>query len=387
MDVCIVGGGIAGLTLAYWLSEKGDNVTVLEKSSSLRTEGYMIDFFGPGYEVAEKMGLMNELRNIHYPIDSLVFMKNDGEKKYDIPYPKLRKLMDDKHFNFMRGDLESVLYKQVKNRVNVKFDSSPVSIDQDDDHVYVTLTDESTLTSDLLVGADGMRSSVRSLAFNETFNNSIRYIGYYTAAYIIDDPAVLSKTGRSFYTYSEPGAQVSVYPIRGNKVATFFLYTYPEQQGHVTQERAFHQLHEQFGHMNWIVPDLLKASVDADDFYFDEVSQVELPEWRNGRITFVGDSCQCVSLLAGQGASMAMAGAYTLAKSLENQTDLSTALAHYEQSLHSDIEALQRSARKFANYFLPDSWWRIYVRDVLTRASVLPGIRKFVNFKTVRLPQ
>ncbi|WP_377889966.1 FAD-dependent oxidoreductase [Alkalihalobacillus sp. R86527] len=388
MDVSIVGGGIAGLTLAYWLSERGDRVTVLEKSSSLRAEGFMIDFFGPGYDVAEMMGIHDELKTIHYPVDALVFMKNSGEEKYRIPYQKMRSLMNNKHYNFMRGDLEQVLYEKIRDRVDVKFNASPISIDQDENNVTVTLSDGSTVTSDLLVGADGMRSAVRSLAFNEDRNHSIRYIGYYTAAYIIDDPEILKKTGGSFYTYSEPGRQVSVYPIRGDKVATFFLYTNPEQQGHVNKEEALRQLTEKFGHMDWIVPDLLRAGNDANDFYFDEVSQVELSEWKNGRITFVGDSCQCVSLLAGQGASMAMAGAYTLAKSLEEHpADLTHALSEYEHSLHSDIETLQRSARKFANYFLPDSWWRLYVRDVLTRASILPGVRKFVNFKTVRLPK
>lgn len=388
MDVCIVGGGIAGLTLAYWLIERGDRVTVLEKSSSLRDEGYMIDFFGPGYDVAERMGLLEKLKEIHYPVDALVFMKKTGEEKYRIPYQKLRDLMNGKHYNFMRGDLEHVLYETIRDRVDMIFNASPVSIAQNDHNVTVTLSDGSSVTSDLLVGADGLRSTIRSLAFNEDRNHSIRYIGYYTAAYIIDDPEVLKKMGGSFYTYSEPGCQVSVYPIRGDKMATFFLYSYKEQQGQLTKEEALQQLTQKFGHMDWIVRDLLRAGVDAKDFYFDEVSQVELPEWKNGRITFVGDSCQCVSLLAGQGASMAMAGAYTLAKSLdEHSTDLAEALSTYENSLHPDIDSLQRSARKFANYFLPDSWWRLYVRDVLTKASILPGVRKFVNVKTVRLPK
>ena len=171
-------------------------------------------------------------------------------------------------------------------------------------------------------------------------------------------------------------------------MATFFLYRYPEQQGHVEKEEALEQLNEYFGHMNWIVPDLLQAGKKAKDFYFDEVSQVVLPKWRNGRVIFVGDSCQCISLLAGQGASMAMAGAYTLAKSLEEYPDdLEAALADYERSLHSDIEKLQKSARRFASFFLPSSWWGILVRDVLTRVSVWPGVRKIVKFSTVRLPK
>ncbi|MFK3960730.1 FAD-dependent oxidoreductase [Guptibacillus hwajinpoensis] len=387
MDVCIVGGGIAGLTLAHCLSERGDHVTIVEKSPSIRTEGYMIDFFGAGYDVAEKLGMLDDLSRIHYPIDSLSFLKGNGSEKYRVSYQALRELLNQKHFNFMRGDLEKVLYEKVREQVAFRFDASPERIEQDAEKAHVSLSDGTKLTCDLVVGADGMRSKVRSLSFKKK-KEQIRYMGYYTAAYIIEDPSFLEKIDKNFYTYSEPNRQVSVYPIRGNKVATFFLYRYPEQQGHVQKKEALEQLNEYFGHMNWIVPDLLEAGKEAQDFYFDEVSQVGLPQWRNGRITFVGDSCQCISLLAGQGASMAMAGAYTLAKSLDQHpNDLEAALTDYERSLHPDIDKLQKSARRFASFFLPSSWWGIFVRDVLTRVSVWPGVRKLVNFSTVRLPK
>lgn len=387
MNVCIVGGGIAGLTLAYCLSESGNHVTIVEKSPSIRTEGYMIDFFGAGYDVAEKLGIIEELRRIHYPIESLAFLKPSGSEKYRIPYQSLRELLNQRHFNFMRGDLEKVLYEKVRERVMFRFGVSPEQIQEDGEKANVSLSDGTKLTCDLVVGADGMRSKVRSLSCKDE-KEPIRYMGYYTAAYIIEDPAFLEKIDKSFYTCSEPNRQVSVYPIRGNKVATFFLYRYPKQQGHVQKEEALEQLNENFGHMNWIVQDLLEAAKEAKDFYFDEVSQVELPKWRNGKVTFVGDSCQCISLLAGQGASMAMAGAYTLAKSLEEYpNDLEAALTDYERSLHQDIVKLQKSARRFASFFLPSSWWGIFVRDVLTRVSVWPGVKKFVNFSTVRLPK
>ncbi|MGA9286987.1 MAG: FAD-dependent oxidoreductase [Anaerobacillus sp.] len=387
MDVCIIGGGIAGLTLAYSLSERGDRVTIVEKSPSIRTEGYMIDFFGAGYDVAEKLGMLDELGDIHYPIDSLGFMKGNGTEKYKISYRALRELLNQRHFNFMRGDLEKVLFEKVRDQVTFLFDVSPSKITEDVEKAHVTLSDGTELTCDLVVGADGMRSTVRSLTFKEK-KQPIRYMGYYTAAYIIEDPTFLKKIGENFHTYSEPDRQVSVYPIRGKKAATFFLYRYPEQQGHVQKEKALEQLNDHFGHMSWVVPELLKSGKDAKDFYFDEVSQVELSEWHKGRVTFVGDACQCISLLAGQGASMAMAGAYTLAKSLEEHPDdLEAALKTYEKSLHPEIKKLQKSARRFASFFLPGSWWGIHVRDILTKISVWPGVRKVVNFSTVRLPK
>ncbi|MFZ0369604.1 MAG: FAD-dependent oxidoreductase, partial [Halobacillus sp.] len=110
MKVIIVGGGIAGLTLAYWLNRNGNDVKVIEKASELRTEGYMLDFFGPGYDVAEEMGILEQLSRIHYPISGLEFRNEKGKFKFKLPYPSLRHLFNGRHFNFLRGDLEQVLY-------------------------------------------------------------------------------------------------------------------------------------------------------------------------------------------------------------------------------------------------------------------------------------
>ncbi|UOQ48207.1 FAD-dependent oxidoreductase [Gracilibacillus caseinilyticus] len=121
MKVMIAGGGIAGLTLAYWLQKNGNSVYIIEKSNELRTKGYMLDFFGPGYDVTEKMGIIGQLRQIHYPISGLTFLNKEGKIKFSLSYPSLRELFDNRHFNFMRGDLEQVLYHLIKDRVTFQF--------------------------------------------------------------------------------------------------------------------------------------------------------------------------------------------------------------------------------------------------------------------------
>ncbi|SFF57088.1 2-polyprenyl-6-methoxyphenol hydroxylase [Halobacillus alkaliphilus] len=386
MKVIIVGGGIAGLTLAYWLNRNGNDVQIIEKASELRTEGYMMDFFGPGYDVAEKMEILDQLSRIHYPISGLEFLNEDGKFKFKLPYPSLRYLFNGRHFNFLRGDLEQVLYDLVKDRVDFKFGETIDDIQQDDDQVHVTLSDGSRDTADVVVGADGVRSRVRSLVFGD-HQNYIKHMGYDTAAYIIENSNMNKELNNAFYSLSSPGLQASVYPIRGDRSATFFLYKSSKKEEHLSREEAEDELKNHFKHMGWIVPELLNKAEETSDFYYDEVSQVVMPHWSKGRVVLAGDSCQAVSLMAGQGASLAMTGAYVLARCLQENNDVTQALDKYEVDLKPQVMKTQASGRRFAHYFLPDTRWRIFIRDVTMRISVLPIIRKFVNMNRARIPK
>ncbi|RLQ92293.1 FAD-dependent monooxygenase [Falsibacillus albus] len=387
MNVLIVGAGIAGLTLADQLDREGHAVEIIEKSPGLRTEGYMMDFFGAGYDVAEKIGLIEDLRTIHYPIDSLRVKNADGTTKYSLNYQSLIKLLDGRHFNFMRGDLERVLYERIKERVQVTYGTSIDSLQQDDQEVHAVLSNGTERRCDLLVGADGIHSKVRRLAFGEE-EKFVHSMGYQTAAYTFEKTPEFNDISRTFDTITEPGRQVSIYPIRGDRMATFFLYSKQGSVRHHSHEEGIKELKKHFGDMGWVIPDTLQKGELADDFYFDDVAQVEMEKWTKGRVALVGDACGCVSLVAGQGASLAMAEAYTLAHCFaESKGNIEKALSDYDTMMIPQVAKVQRSARKFADYFLPETKWKLMIRDVTMRASVLPVIRNFAKFKSVRLPK
>ena len=103
------------------------------------------------------------------------------------------------------------------------------------------------------------------------------------------------------------------------------------------------------GDFDWLVPQLLEKTQRVDDFFFDAAAQIQMEKWHNGRIALAGDACQCLTLLAGQGASMGMAGAYLLASELHNLNgDYRTAFPAYEQKLKPEIERRQKAARGLA---------------------------------------
>ncbi|HEY8086264.1 MAG TPA: FAD-dependent monooxygenase [Polyangiaceae bacterium] len=369
MRIVVVGAGLAGLTLAVCLERSGHEAVVLERSPSLRGAGYMIDFFGSGYDAAERLGLLEELEAIHYPIAKLAFLERDGSTRFSVSYETMRQLLGGRHFNFMRGDLERVLFDALGGRTEVRFGSTIESFVQTGDGVVVTLSDGSRERADLLVGADGIHSQLRSLAFGEE-RLFVRQLGYHTAAYVFDDPDMQAQIGDAFATLTVPGRQVALYPIRGGRVATFWVHKSDAIIPNPNAEAAAKELHEVYGGLGWLIPEVLGHGDDAKTTYFDTVAQVVMPKWSAGRVVLLGDACQCVSLLAGQGASMAVGGAYVLAEEIDrSRSDVATALARYEERLRAAILKKQKAGRSIARWFVPEGRVRLAVRDAVMRMS------------------
>lgn len=379
MKILISGAGIAGLTLALCLGRRGRRPVVVEKAGQLRDAGYMIDFVDPGLRAAEQLGLLPELQRIHYPIDRLSFVDEWGQVQIAVPYRALRrKLFDDRHFNFLRGDLERVLYEQARDLVDVRFGTTVTSLAQAGSAVDVALSDGSRDSYDLVVGADGVHSHIRRLVFGDEAR-FFRYLGYETAAFLAE-PNGLQIRREAFETLTAPGRQVAVYPVRDGRIATLFIHRAlsPAPGSSVAVART--TLHEMYGQLDWIVPALLERADRVDDVYFDTVSQIEMPRWGRGRIVLVGDAAWCLSLLAGQGASMALVGATILDDALANaRTDVEAAIARYEQRLRPTILARQAAGRRMAFWFVPSSRLQIVVRDLILRVSLWPGIDRLVK--------
>ena len=237
----------------------------------------------------------------------------------------------------------------------------------------VTLTGGVTESVDLLVGADGVHSSVRQLAFGAP-SRFTRQLGYRMAAFILDASPRELHTSAAFVTLTCPNRQVTVYPIRGGRLATFFLHKTRRPVQGALKEAACDELHRIYSDLGWVVPDLLAQCRTAHGIYFDAVEQVQMPTWSTGRVVLVGDACQCVSPLAGQGASMALAAGYVLAEELDANGDVSRALTRYEERLKPTIERQQQAGRRMARWFVPEDEPHRIVRDLVTRMSTWPGV-------------
>ncbi|MGP3928867.1 FAD-dependent monooxygenase [Nonomuraea sp. KM88] len=215
---------------------------------------------------------------------------------------------------------------------------------------------------------------MRELAFGDV---APRFLGHHVAAFTLRDARLSAQIGTRYQMLTEPGVMAGAYALGDDRLSLLFLRRDPDP---ALPEDPAAALRRGFGERGWIPPDVLARCPGPPELYYDLVTQVEMERWHEGRVVLVGDACQAVSLFAGQGASMAMAGAWVLADELTAGGDLPGALGRYQERMAPGIAEVQDLGRRFIAWMAPSHRWRIAVRDLMLRLAALPGAgRLFVN--------
>ena len=374
MKVVVCGAGLTGLTLANQLSLLGNDVVLLERAPAPRPQGYMMDFFGTGYDAVEAMGLLPAVQDVAYRVVEARLLDEHGRRRASIWYDQFGRAVGGRLLSVMRPDLEHVLREHLPSDVDLRFGTTITAVAQDGDRVEVTLNDGSTVDADLLVGADGIHSTVRRLVFGPE-SDFLRYLGFHTAAFQFDSPAIHAATDGKFCLTDTVGRQMGFYALRDGRVAAFAVHRTPDPTQPSDPRAAIRDVYSGLG---WMVPEALEQCPPSAEVYYDQVAQVVLPRWSAGRVVLVGDACYAVSLLAGQGASLGIAGAYVLARQLDQAPTVDAALAAYERLWRPLAEEKQRVGRAGAGWFLPASTTQLRIRRIALRAARLPLIDRYV---------
>jgi 2-polyprenyl-6-methoxyphenol hydroxylase-like FAD-dependent oxidoreductase len=352
--VLISGAGVAGPALAFWLRKRGFEVTVVERAPALREAGYKVDVRGSGTEVLRRMGLLAAAQAADTGMRRITYVKKDGRPIAVLPADLLMGRRGD-DLEIMRWDLSRLLHDATADGVEYRFGDSIAQLTDGPEGVDVTFERGAPRRFDYVVGADGLHSTTRRLAMGEV---PLSYLGAYIS--IFSTPNLLG-IEREEVMYFRPGRLVFAYamdPGQDARVGLAFAAgeLSPGRRDVAEQKRL---VREAFEGQGWRTDDFLAAMDTASDFYFDAMSQVELPSWSSGRVVLLGDAAHCPAPASGQGTSLALVGAYVLGQHLGEPDGF----AAYEHTLRPYVEKNMAFGRKMARDMVPGGRLAIALRS------------------------
>ena len=340
MRVLVSGASIAGPATAFWLHRNGFEVTVVEKASAVRDGGYPIDVRGTALEVVRRMGILPQLQDADIETRRLTFLEADGTVAAAVHPQHVTGGVDGQDLEVRRGDLTSVLHDAVRDDVEFVFNDSIDALDEHPEGVRVTFRSGARRDFDLVIGADGLHSRTRELTFGPELQFH-RYLGFCFAGFTMPNTFGLSHEG---ILWNAPGRAAALYGVQdGDVVHGFLNFLGPQPPMELLRDPEAQRelVADAFAGDGWEIPSMVKAMREADDLFFDTVSQIHLPAWSRGRVALVGDAAYAPSFLTGQGSSIALVGAYVLADALASTTDHTEAFTAYEAGAREFVELNQ----------------------------------------------
>jgi 2-polyprenyl-6-methoxyphenol hydroxylase-like FAD-dependent oxidoreductase len=367
-SILISGAGVAGPALALWLGRYGFEVTVVERAAALRDGGQAVDFRGPAQlAVLEKMGVLDAVRAHQTHMGPVSFVDASGRSLVSMSSEFLSGDVE-----ILRGDLGRVLFAASRDATDYIFDETITSLAEDDCGVAVTFERTRPRRFDLVVGADGLHSNVRRLAFGDEAR-FIRHFGYSVAISTASNLAGLDHEG---LIYCVPGKAVGLFSDNDSATArTSFFFASPSPgPDRRSLDEQKQSLADAFAGLGWETSRLIEAMWADPDFYLDSISQVRMDRWSAGRVVLLGDAGYG-GTLGGMGTGVAVIAAYVLAGELaDSPGDHDAAFGRYGDQIGDYARTCQKGAQSVGRFMAPKSRLGIGLRNTLLSAFYrLPG--------------
>ncbi|GAB2832790.1 FAD-dependent monooxygenase [Actinocorallia aurea] len=340
MKILVSGSGSAGTALAFWLRRAGHEATVVERAPAPRSGGHAVDVRGAALEVVRRMGVLAEIRAARTSYRGMSMLDGDGVEVFrDTESTYSGGRIENADVELLRDDLARILLESTP--AEYLFGDTATALEEHADGVRVTFEKAAPRDFDLVVGADGLHSRVRALAFGpeaEYVHPLGQYIGIFETGNFLgtEDWQTWMRDGDLGYGLftSRDNTRLKVFAGFASEPIDYDHRDVPAQKALVAARLEG---------LRWETPRLLEALRASDDFYFDAVAQVRMPRWSTGRVALVGDAAHCPSPMSGQGTSLALVGAYVLADELAKASH-PEAFAHYETRMRPFVEANQALA-------------------------------------------
>jgi 2-polyprenyl-6-methoxyphenol hydroxylase-like FAD-dependent oxidoreductase len=372
LDILISGGGIAGPSLAYWLTRQGHAVTIVEQAGELRTGGQAVDFRGPALTVLDKMGLLEKVRAGATSMGELALVDGRGKEVARLPAEVVSGEIEIHWGTFVR-----ILYEAVRDDVSYRFGVRITAIDDEGQRVEATFSDGSTGNYDLVVGADGLHSGMRRLVFGPE-DQYVTQLGQCFGFFDIDNCLRMDHCGMAYIDSGRTAALQAIEPDQPARASLFLndpqvQFDYRDNEGN---KRLFAQ---RFAGMGWEVPHILDGLAEAPVVYFDSIAQVHLDSYARGRVCLTGDAAWCASPRSGMGTTLAMVGAYVLAHELQSAAgDYASAFDRYQRLMAPYVARCQKLALDALKTDRYSSGWRATLRNLVLQTLRIPVVSKFV---------
>jgi 2-polyprenyl-6-methoxyphenol hydroxylase-like FAD-dependent oxidoreductase len=361
-NILISGAGVAGPALAYWLRRFGFNPTVVERAPALREGGSPVDFRGPVHlGVLRKMDLLGEIRKRRTHPRPWAFIDGNGKPKAKLPTD-----FAGGEVEIRRGDLSHILHEATRDGAEYIFGNWITSLEERPDGVRVTFADGASRMFDLVVGADGMHSGVRSLIFGEESAFS-RHSGAYFASYTHDPSWDLLE---NVEVYNEPGLMVAagLLVFRPGRELRYDRHDMTEQKRIVA---------EAYAGAGWRTSEIIADMQAAPDLYLDSISMMRLESFSKGRVTLLGDAAYGATL-GGMGTGLAVVGSYVLAGELAAAGgNHRVAFASYEEQVRPYAKGCQGIGA--GRFLAPATKGQIWQRNVLARMMTRGPMSKMIG--------
>jgi 2-polyprenyl-6-methoxyphenol hydroxylase-like FAD-dependent oxidoreductase len=391
MRVLISGAGIAGPTLAYFLSKTkaASHITILEKAPSLLAHGQNVDVAGCAVTIIRRMGLLEKVREFNTTERGTQLVDAEGVAYAQFPIREGSTASFSSEFEILRADLARMLCGTAKGEDGVGFEFGITIIkvlENGKDGVEVELSNGEVRVYDLLVAADGQWSKIRQQCFPDEEVQVVdkdMYAVYYTIPRQPEDS--------NWWTvyHALQSRIITLRPDPHGAIRAMFTRMpcseaqRAEWRGALRGNRKLQQelVRREFIDAGWQARRLLGAMEQAPDFYFQAIQQIKMAKWSTSRVVCLGDTAFAPTPLTGMGTSLAIIGAYVLAgelSKLSNGEDLAKGLVAYENTLRPFVEQVQQIPSFFPGAAHPETRWQRWLLQtclwILSKAATIPQL-------------
>ncbi|MFF0475858.1 FAD-dependent oxidoreductase [Streptomyces sp. NPDC004284] len=353
MRILVSGAGVAGPALAYWLTRHGFSVTVVERAPALRrTGGHAVDLFRPAMDISEKMGVLPLIEERATGTSRMTVHREGSRRPVRADLSKIFGGASGRHAEIMRGDLCAIYYDAARDDVEYVFGDSITAISPDGE---VRFENAAPRRFDLVVGADGLHSTVRRLVFDEESRREA-FIGAYLGVLTLPN---LPGLDGELLLHVGVGRTAGMYGARHlDDARALFLFRSARELDchHHDVPRQKELLRGAFAGMHERVDGWLDELDRTPSFYFDSITQLHMDTWSRGRVTLVGDAGYCPGPAVGGSTSLAVVGAYVLAGELARAGgDHERAFPAYERAMAEHVRGSRAAALSAARTLVPTS--------------------------------